>query len=283
MPPFHNADTDTWVNKSFSLEEAVQATTHLAIGAHQDDLEFMAYEGISACYGTEGKWFTGITVSDGRGSSRVGPYSKYNNDEMRNIRREEQRKAAEIGLYAAQFQLDYKSSQIKGPERTAITEDIVDILLQMRPDTIYLHQPADKHDTHVAVLAASIEALRQTIDHHMPKRIIGCEVWRGLDWLSDSVKVPMDYGENPELFEKLTLTFDSQIKGGKRYDLAVKGRCRANATFYDSHSPDQAELITWGIDLTPLIHDTSLTISDFILRHINQLTQDVKSRVDQFL
>jgi len=283
MPPFHNADTDTWVNKSFSLEEAVQATTHLAIGAHQDDLEFMAYEGISACYGTEGKWFTGITVSDGRGSSRVGPYSKYNNDEMRNIRREEQRKAAEIGQYAAQFQLDYKSSQIKGPERTVVTEDIVDILLQMRPDTIYLHQPADKHDTHVAVLAASIEALRQTIDHHMPKRIIGCEVWRGLDWLSDSVKVPMDYGENPELFEKITLTFDSQIKGGKRYDLAVKGRCRANATFYDSHSPDQAELITWGIDLTPLIHDTSLTISDFILRHINQLTQDVKSRVDQFL
>ncbi|MDA0346895.1 MAG: PIG-L family deacetylase [Verrucomicrobia bacterium] len=282
MLPFHNTETDIWLNKDFSIEQALQSTTHLAIGAHQDDLEFMAYEGISACFGNDGNWFTGVTITDGRGSSRVGPYSSYNNDEIREIRREEQRKAADIGQYAAQFQLDYRSSQIKGPERKAVTEDIANILLKMRPQTVYLHQPADKHDTHVAVMSASIEALRQTANHHIPKRIIGCEVWRGLDWLSDSEKVPMDYGANPELFEKLTLTFDSQITGGKRYDLAVQGRCRANATFFDSHSPDQAELITWGIDLTPLIHDTSLTISDFILEHLNQLTQDVKSRVQQF-
>lgn len=277
-----NQEAAIWTEPSFSLKTAFENTTHLAIGAHQDDLEFMAYEGLSICYDSDHQWFTGITVTDGRGSSRIGPYSTYNDDEMRDIRREEQRKAAELGRYAAQLQLDYRSSEVKGNESPSLVGDLAQILRLMRPEKVYLHQPADKHDTHVAVLTACIAALRQTADHHVPQSIVGCEVWRGLDWLSDKEKVALDSSRKPELFKQLTAIFDSQITGGKRYDLAVLGRCRANATFFDSHSPDQSELITWGIDLTPLIHDPNLTISNFILGHLNQLTQDVKNRVERF-
>ena len=49
--------------------EAYARCSHLAIGAHQDDLEFMAFHGINTCYGDEGLWFGGVTCTDGAGSA----------------------------------------------------------------------------------------------------------------------------------------------------------------------------------------------------------------------
>jgi len=54
--------------------EALRRTTHLGIGAHQDDLEFMAFHGILACYDQKDRWFGGVTITDGRGSSRAGKF-----------------------------------------------------------------------------------------------------------------------------------------------------------------------------------------------------------------
>jgi hypothetical protein len=48
------------------------ARTHLGIGAHQDDLEFMAFHGILALTTVTDRWFGGVTITDGRGSSRAG-------------------------------------------------------------------------------------------------------------------------------------------------------------------------------------------------------------------
>ena len=44
----------------------------------------------------------------------------------------------------------------------------------------------------------------------------------------------------------LLRVFQSQIAGGKRYDLASLGRRLANATFFESHAVDQSEAIVWG-------------------------------------
>ncbi|MFP4541109.1 MAG: hypothetical protein ACLFR7_05730, partial [Opitutales bacterium] len=73
-----------------------------------------------------------------------------------------------------------------------------------------------------------------------PERVLGCEVWRGLDWMPDDEKVPLDVSGNLELAQQLNGVFDSQIVGGKRYDLATIGRRRANATFLESHHADAA-------------------------------------------
>ena len=51
--------------------DAINRTTHLGIGAHQDDLEFMAFHGILACYDCTDRWFGGVTITDGRGSGAV--------------------------------------------------------------------------------------------------------------------------------------------------------------------------------------------------------------------
>ena len=282
MLKLNKPESDIWVYPKFDLNKALKSTTHLAIGAHQDDLEFMAYEGIAACYQKEDFWFTGVTVTDGRGSSRIGPYADYTDEEMRLTRREEQRKAAQIGQYAAQLQLDYSSDEVKTAARGQVVQDLVAILLTMRPQCVYLHQPADKHDTHVAVLSCCIEALRKTSSYHTPNKVIGCEGWRDLDWLIDSEKVAMDCAAHPELAAALMAVFDSQLSGGKRYDRAVIGRRHANATHFDSHSADQFESIAWGIDLTELVTDPHLSMKDFILNHINMLAADVGQRADRY-
>ena len=70
--------------------EALARTTHLAIGAHPDDLEIMAIDGILGCFRQPDRWFAGVVVTDGRGSAREGVYAGCTDDEMRLVRAGEQ-------------------------------------------------------------------------------------------------------------------------------------------------------------------------------------------------
>jgi len=55
---------------------ALARTTHLGVGAHQDDLEFMAMHGILECYDKDELWFGGVTCTNGAGSARTGEFCK---------------------------------------------------------------------------------------------------------------------------------------------------------------------------------------------------------------
>jgi hypothetical protein len=112
-----------------------------------------------------------------------------------------------------------------------------------------------------------------------PKQVIGCEVWRNLDWLPDDAKVLMDVSGRDNLAAALNGVFDSQIAGGKRYDLATLGRRAANATFFDSHATDAATQLVFGIDLTPLVADESLDIADYVCGFIDQFKADVRQKL----
>ena len=41
-----NPDADVYVPDGSTVAEALTKTTHVAVGAHQDDIEFMALHGI---------------------------------------------------------------------------------------------------------------------------------------------------------------------------------------------------------------------------------------------
>ena len=171
------------------IEAGLMRTTHMGIGAHQDDLEIMALAGILACFQQEDKWFCGVTVTDGRGSPRDGLYKEYSDEEMRVVRRSEQNKAALIGEYGAQVQLDHPSSTVKGSHKDVVISDLKILLEAAKPEVIYTHNLADKHDTHVAVALRVIETLRQLDPSICPRKIFGCEVWRDLDWMADKDKI----------------------------------------------------------------------------------------------
>jgi len=254
-------------------------TTHLGIGAHQDDLEMLAIHGILAGLEHEDQSFTGVTVTDGRGAPRTGEFADYSDDDMWQVRCKEQRQAADIGRYNAQFQLNYASAQVKSSKRNNVISDLMTIIQTCQPRIIYTHNLADKHDTHVAVALSVIEALRRLGQEAQGITVYGSEIWRGLDWLADELKVALDVSGHPELQVELLLAFHSQIEGGKRYDLATMGRRRANATYYQSHHTDHAELLTYAMDLTPLIKNPQLSVGEYVDDIIQNLAKDVQERL----
>jgi LmbE family N-acetylglucosaminyl deacetylase len=239
----------------------------------------MAQGGISDCFDTPGKAFGGVVVTNGAGSPRTGSYASYSDAQMQEVRREEQREAARLGRYAIQLQLAHTSSDVKAPAHPGVAADLAQILAGCRPEVVLLHNPADKHDTHVAVLLRAITAIRSLPAQLRPARVLGCEVWRNLDWLLDSDKVALDCGRHPDLALKLLKVFDSQVAGGKRYDLAAIGRRLANATFHTSHATDKVSAITWAMDLTPVIQNGGPTISDYTASLVARMGSDVSERL----
>jgi LmbE family N-acetylglucosaminyl deacetylase len=261
---------------------ALAAVTHLCVAAHQDDIEIMAYAGIIACLDQRDQAFGGVVVTNGAGSPRTGGYAQMTDAEMQEVRRTEQRRAAQLGNYAIQLQLAHPSSEVKKPHSPRVVADLVQIFNTCRPAVLYLHNPADKHDTHVAVLQRCLDALRQLPAEQRPLRVLGCEVWRDLDWLVDGDKVALDSSADPALAAELLKVFDSQITGGKRYDLATLGRRAAHATFHTSHATDRMTGITWAMDLTPLVNDPTLSLEAFVLGHVERLRADIVRRVRAF-
>jgi LmbE family N-acetylglucosaminyl deacetylase len=319
---------DIFIPSGISFTQAASQVTHLGIGAHQDDLEIMAFHGISECYHHGNKHFAGITCTNGSGSPRQGAYASYSDDEIRRCRHEEQCRAASLGEYLFIAQLDFSSAALQDSESvfkiaTADHEQAYDltgvrradgrrqleervsqpagasciaagvdfeknsstdphlanvlyeILQQLNPQIIYTHHPFDKHPTHRAVYRAVMEALRRLPTIQQPKKLFGGEVWRSLDWVTDDDKICLDVSANPELLEKLISVFDSQLSGGKRYDLATLGRYRANATYATPYTTDQALLIAHAIDLMPLLHNTQLTLQEFALGFVDRFRKQI--------
>lgn len=276
MLSLHKNSADVFVPDGKPLGSALERTTHLSILAHQDDTELAALPAILHCFQKDDQWLTSVIVTNGAGSARTGVYEKYSNEEMITVRRQEQRKAAVVGEYSLQVQLDYASKEVKDSSNKNVVSDLITILEQTKPEVLYLHNPIDKHGTHVACTVKAIEAIRQLPKEDRPKKVYGTEDWRDLDWLCDEDKVLLDCSDKSNLSMALIGIFDSQISGGKRYDLASQARRKAHATYNSSHDIDTYEELLYAVDLTPLIEDDTLSLETFCLSLIDKFKQEVK-------
>ena len=92
----------------------------------------------------------------------------------------------------------------------------------------------------------------------------------------------LDSGRHPDLALQLLTVFDSQVTGGKRYDLATIGRRSAHATFHTSHATDKVTGITWAIDLTPLVVDDTLSVEAYATGFVERFKADVAARIRRF-
>ena len=276
---FHLDTAEVYVPDNTPVDVALARTTHLCIAAHQDDIEIMSAQPIIECFQQKDKWFTGVVVTDGRGSPRDALYADYSDDDMRVVRFKEQRKAAYVGEFSAQVMLDMPSKIIKDVSRNEPVEDLVALLQATKPQVVYTHNLADKHDTHVGVALRVISALRKLDQAERPERVVGCEVWRALDWMVDPDKVLMNVSDHENLQFALLGVFDSQIAGGKRYDLASMGRRRANATYFESHGVDATTGLSYAMDMTPLMNDAGKNPAEFTQEFIQRFAQDVNARI----
>ncbi len=276
---FNQANSEVYIPDGSQPALALSRTSHLCIAAHQDDIEIMAADGILQCYEKEDLHFTGCVVTDGHGSPRAGKFAEVSDDEMAQIRIEEQKEAARIGKYSAQILLGYPSAEVKKAGNQKLKDDLKNLIRQTRPQVLYTHNLADKHNTHIAVLLRLLEALAELEPSELPEKLIGCEVWRNLDWLPDDKKVVMDVSAHKDLQAQLVEVFVSQVQGGKNYTDAILGRRAANATFFASHSTDKASGLTFGMDLTPLLQDKSLSPEAYVLSLIADFENSVKDNL----
>lgn len=279
---FSKESAEVFVPDGLTEAAALARTTHLGIGAHQDDLEIMCLEGILACFGQPENWFTGVIVTDGGGSARDGLYANYTDAQMRAVRRQEQKKAAYLGDYGAVVFLDHPSAAVKSPSDPAPEKDMKALLVAAQPEVVYIHNLADKHPTHIGTAIHTLRALRSLPKSQRPKKLYGCEVWRDLDWMLDADKVVFRLDAHENLARSLVGVFDSQIVGGKRYDLATLGRRRAHATYHESHSVDASQMINFGMDLTPLIEDDTLDVTAYVMGHIERFGASVREELKRF-
>jgi LmbE family N-acetylglucosaminyl deacetylase len=280
---FQNEHAELFIPDGGSADQALERTTHLAIGAHQDDLEIMAVAGILACFQQDDQWFSGIVVTDGAGSPRSGPYADTSDEAMQLIRSKEQKKAAVVGEYAALALLGYPSRVVKDPSDRRPVQDLAALLAAASPAIVYTHNLADKHPTHVAVALRTIAAIRSLPASARPRQLFGCEVWRSLDWMLNEDRTVFDCSAREGLQMALLGAFDSQIAGGKRYDLATMARRRAQATYDESHGLDVMTGVAYAMELTPLIEDPSLDVVAFVARFLERFSEDVHRTLVQSL
>jgi hypothetical protein len=177
------------------------------------------------------------------------------------------------------LQLGYPSRAVKEPGAAGLVADLRRILAWNRLECVYTHNPADKHDTHIGVVVALLDAVKGLPREARPRKIYGCEVWRDLDWLADAEKVVMDLSGRPNLAAALNGCFDSQISGGKRYDLGVLGRRSANATFFQSHASDAATQLAFAMDLTPFVEEDAPDLLEYVGGALDRFKEDVLGRL----
>jgi len=274
-----NPKAEVFVPDRKPVEEALARTTHLCIGAHPDDVEIMAYQGILDCFQREDRWFTAVVVTDGAGAPRDDVYAGYTDEDMIEVRKVEQKKAAVVGEYAAAVLLQYPSPAVRARESRDPIEDLKTVLTAARPHRVYMHNLADKHATHVASALRSLQAMREMAPGDRPDEVYGVEVWRDLDWMLDDDKVCFDVTAHENLAAALLGIYDSQVCGGKRYDLATIGRRRAHATYQATHEVDIATGMIFAMDLAPLVKDPSLDISAYVQEHIQRFLREVTDNI----
>lgn len=255
---------------------ALSRVKTLVVGAHQDDVEFMGFPLILEAYGTGEPSFGAIVMSNGAGSPRSGVYADCTDADMQTIRRKEQKLAADVGHYAALVQLWFTSKDLRNADNQAPSDELAAILRAMRPEVVMTHNFADKHNTHIGTAINVLRAIRKLPKAERPKKLLGGEIWRSLDWVSDKEKLRLNSGGRDALAAALMGVFDSQIAGGKRYDLGTFGRRRANATYGDSHAVDDMEQVAYAIDMTPLMEDDLLSPEAFIMGFVERFQAEIR-------
>lgn len=275
---FEHPDAEVFVPDRSPEEIALSRTTHLGIGAHPDDLEFFGWHPILECFQDKNLWYSGVITSDGRSCPRAGQYANYSDEEMVRVRLKEQQHAAVTGEYSALVHLLYsETGEVMGGSPRALVEDLKCVIEATRPDHIITHNLADSHPHHLVVCMSVVTALREL--QYRPKSFYGGEIWRGLDWLTTADKIVFDVSDHQNLSNALMGVYDSQITGGKRYDLATAGRKRANATYYDPLASDTASALEYGMNLMPLLLEPDLKPDDYVASLIANFQNEVTGRL----
>jgi LmbE family N-acetylglucosaminyl deacetylase len=268
-----------WLPKKRALDKLPQKITHMAIGAHCDDLEIIGLDGIVKHFKKRGNNFFGVIVSNSQGGPIHPKFKHYSPSKIEKIREEEQIKAAQIGKYKGVAFLRYPSVKIKDPKSSPeIEEKIRELAEYLNPQIIYTHSLFDKHPTHIAVSLRTIEALRNSAVK--PEKLYGVSVWGSLNWLSQDKQVVFNLSSYEKLILKLLRVFKSQRFGPHKHDQALLSKMRADAIYLKTHEFTKHTSLIKAVDLSPLIHK-NLSLDDYLKSYISDLERTLFERINK--
>lgn len=253
------------------LRRAIAGVTHVVIGAHPDDVEVGAGPAIGHCFEQDQSGLLAVVLTDGRNPPKSGPYRDLGPAEMGQLRTREQRDAAQIGKYRAAVQLCYSSEQLR-TERDLIAADLAALISATRCTDLWSHHFLDRHPTHVASAARTLDAVRLLDDDRRPDRWLGMEVWGSIDALPCSVLEEFDVSEHEALLDAVLGVFESQNRS-KNYPRGVRGRYMAHATFRKSHEENSGSLLCLAVKLHRLLTEHGLTPETWT-REVLRLAQE---------
>lgn len=250
---------------------------NIVIAAHKDDGEMIGIKAIDDSFKKD-ESLVMIILTNGSGCPRIGEYASISDEDMVEIRTAEQKRAAEIGRYNTLYLLDYSSKLVQEKDKK-IKQEIVEILNRYpNVENIYIHNPFDRHKTHVATCEISVQAIKEVYSHgRLPnlKKVLGVEIWRCLDWLPDNFKVVIDTSGSEFLSQNIMSVFVSQNLA-KKYDEAIIARRLANATFNSSHESNAYTSLTYAIDLIGVVTNVNKKLLDLLTNVLDLFEKNLR-------
>ena len=262
------------------LGDYLTDTTDLSCTAHQDDAEIENGIQILQAQRDPKKNFLNIIATDGASSkSRLnradadaeGSKGKpFELQELPERRWREQRDASSASKTPS-IQLGYPSNAVNGLMGDGKKAEVVHILsglFDSMPNLkdVFLHNPLDKHDTHLGVLACSVAAFRSMDSKDLPDNIVGMEGWGGLAGMphGELVKFVTENKQDLEEIKGWISLYTSQLDLQLRaYDKVTIALYEAHAGFVtDPHSLGVIEGMAIGVKLTDYIKNPDMQLED---------------------
>jgi hypothetical protein len=158
-------------------------------------------------------------------------------DAMRTIRQREQEKAAVVGEYAAVVMLDRTSADVQGPGHVALVQELTDLLRAARPEVVYTHSPRTGIRRTYRWSSPPWPPAARCPPASAPRESSAARCGATSSGSPQRTRSRSDVSGRDSMGAALMGVFESQIVGGKRYDLAVPARRLAHADVHTTRTP----------------------------------------------
>ena len=225
----------------------------VVISPHPDD-DVIGMGGNMRVLAGQGLNVFSIYVSDG--TSKI--FKEPGNHKLSAVRQKEALDALRVVRAKAGIFLNYKSRNLT---ESLIVKDIKAVLDYLRPETVYLPSPFERHYTHLKVTELTVTAVRQ-LKNYSPE-LWGYSVWGG--FFGGKEMLTVDISKVINFKKKAISMHKSQLKY-KDYVSGMIGRNRYEGVFLETHLKNSFEYAETFVNMKELVSNRRLSFKGFMKR-----------------